>query len=59
MGEAALPLIFSELTREPNHWFWALTSITGVNPIEAEDQGDLKAMASAWLRWAQENSWID
>ena len=29
MGKQALPLIFEELRRKPNHWFWALNAITG------------------------------
>jgi len=29
LGEPALPLIFGELRREPDHWFWALGAITG------------------------------
>ena len=33
LGEPALPLIFGELRREPDHWFWALGAITGENPV--------------------------
>jgi hypothetical protein len=33
LGVPALPLILEELRREPTDWFWALTAISGENPI--------------------------
>ena len=51
MGERALPLIFEEMRREPDHWFWALEAITGENPVPEEDAGDLDALTSDWLAW--------
>ncbi len=33
MGPVALPMILRELKREPDHWFWALQSISGENPV--------------------------
>lgn len=47
MGRDALPLIFHELANEPDHWFWALKSITGEDPVPAEQRGIIRAMASA------------
>lgn len=55
MGERALPLIFGELQREPDHWFWALGAITGEDPVPATARGRLNEMARAWLRWAAEH----
>jgi hypothetical protein len=49
MGPAVVPLILRELEREPDYWFWALTRITGENPVRPEDAGDLDRMANAWL----------
>jgi hypothetical protein len=51
LGRRALPLILAELRREPDHWFWALRSISGENPVPAEKQGDVGAMARLWLDW--------
>jgi len=51
MGEQALPLIFQDLRREPDHWFWALGAITGQNPVPDAHAGDLEAMAEDWLSW--------
>jgi len=32
MGRTVLPLLFQELQREPDQWFWALHAITGEDP---------------------------
>ena len=57
MGPDALPLIFGQLRSEgddPDHWFFALHQITkGVDPVAAEDKGDMVKMSHAWLRWAE------
>ena len=52
LGEPALSLIFRELRREPDHWFWALEAITGENPVLDAHAGDLDAMTRDWLAWA-------
>ena len=54
MGERAVPLILTELGREPDDWFWALHAITGANPIPPASRGNLLAMAEAWLQWGAE-----
>lgn len=52
MGESAVPLILDDLARNgPNDWYWALTAITGDNPITEDMAGDMEAMTEAWLRW--------
>src|SRR5438034_1096845 len=53
LGPAVLPLIFRELEREPDHWFWALSVITGENPVPPESRGNLDAMTEAWLAWGR------
>ena len=58
-GPSAIPLILTELEKKPEHWFWALSSLTGENPVAAEDVGRLPAMAVAWLKWGRENGWIE
>lgn len=59
LGLAAVPLILKELAEEPDHWGWALTAITGENPIEPEDAGDIDAIAAAWLKWGREHGLVD
>ncbi len=58
MGPAVLPIIFRELQRRPDHWFWALTAITEANPVKQEDAGNLRKMTEAWLNWARGNSYL-
>lgn len=57
MGEKILPLIFNELERNPAHWFWALSAITGENPIQPEQRGNLRKMTQAWLDWANSHGY--
>jgi hypothetical protein len=60
MGPDALPLLLLQLQSEgdnPDHWFVALHYITGqLDPVPAEDKGNLAKMAKAWLAWAEENN---
>ncbi len=58
MGRAAIPLILEELQREPDHWFWAVTAITGEDPVSPIARGHVPAMTDAWLTWARENGWL-
>lgn len=58
MGEVAIPFILKELKRELDHWFWALTYISGQNPIPSWARGKMKVMKDAWLSWGEENGYI-
>jgi len=51
LGKDALPFIMNELAKEPNLWFWALKSITGIDPVPKEKMGDIDAMAYEWIKW--------
>lgn len=57
LGESAVPLLLEELDREPDHWFAALRSITGVNPVRPEDRGNLEKMAASWIEWGRETGY--
>lgn len=59
MGKEALPLILAQLKLEgdnPDHWFIALESITGKDPIPENAYGNMLKMAEAWFFWAEENN---
>jgi hypothetical protein len=59
MGEKALPFIFGDMAENhnrPDHWFWALSMITGADPIPVEIYGQHRAMSKVWLSWAEEKS---
>lgn len=58
MGDKVLPLIFEELRRELDHWFWALKAITREDPVPPEQLGNLEAMRGHWLEWAQSRGYV-
>lgn len=56
MGPVAIPLILAQLESEgdePDHWFWALRALTGVNPVTADDRGNIVKIAQAWITWGR------
>lgn len=58
LGVRAVPLILSELEKGPDHWFWALQSITGENPVSPEKIGNIRAMTTSWLDWGHSRGYI-
>jgi hypothetical protein len=54
MGSFVVPLILKEMKKEPGHWFWALKSITGEDPVPLEHRGKIRAMTEDWLLWGKE-----
>jgi hypothetical protein len=59
MGEKVIPLLLKELKRQPGHWFWALSAITGVNPVKSENRGRIRRMAQDWLEWGHDHGYCD
>ena len=59
LGPEVLPFIFDDLRRTNAHWFYALESLTGQNPIPNEHRGIIPLMTKDWLRWADENNQSD
>jgi len=53
MGPDALVFILREMEQSPNHWFWALRAITGDNPAQLANRGDILAMTADWFTWAK------
>ena len=53
MGEPAVPWILDRLDRETDHWFPALSAITGANPVPPNSKGNLPDMTAAWLHWGR------
>jgi len=58
LGPAVLPILFRELQKNPDHWFWALSAITEEDPTNPEDAGNLRKMSDAWLKWAREKGYL-
>ncbi len=59
MGPTAIPLIFLSMRRELGHWFWALSAITGENPVSIEHRGKIKEMTNAWLDWGRKHLYLE
>lgn len=58
MGPEAIPFILNELRCRPDHWFWALNTLTDTNPIRAEHAGNFNEMVNDWLVWGRENDYL-
>jgi hypothetical protein len=58
MGWAVVPLLLRELEADPDHWFWALTEITGEDPVPAGHRGKLEEMTGDWLEFAREKHYF-
>jgi hypothetical protein len=58
LGAPSLPFLFRDLeqTRD-GHLAKALATITGAQPVPAEDRGRVRNVADAWLRWARDNGY--
>ena len=57
MGPDVIPILLREMSSRPNHWGWALSAITGVDPVEPKDAGRLDRIAEAWIAWGREHGY--
>jgi hypothetical protein len=57
LGEQAMPLLLSEMEKNPGHYDWALRAITGEDPVPKESRGKLKEMAEIWVQWGRDNGY--
>ena len=57
MGEPAVPWLFLRLATKPDHWFVALSTITGARPVPPESRGRVKEMTQAWLDWGRQQGY--
>lgn len=58
LGPDAISIILAELRKNGGHWFWALESITGENPVLPEHRGDIKEMAHDWIEWGKRKGYL-
>jgi len=58
LGPEAIPIILMELRTRGGHWFWALESITGENPVLPEHSGNTKNMAHDWIEWGKRKGYL-
>jgi hypothetical protein len=57
LGPRAIPLLLRELEREPDHWFWALKVLTGINPVPPEVRDNIEKMAEHWVSWGRQQGY--
>jgi hypothetical protein len=57
LGPIAIPLILRELRREPELWFWALSSLTGEDAAAGEDT--VEGAATRWVEWGVSRGYIE
>ncbi len=60
LGSDVVPFLLRELNKndDPDHWFWALSAITGENPVALEQQGKLSLMKEAWIQWGKKKNYV-
>ncbi len=58
MGPGVIPYILRAMLHAPDHWFWALKSITTEDPVPPEDRGNMRKMTQAWLDWGHRQKHI-
>ena len=57
LGPDVVPLLLRDMEENHTHWFYALRTITGANPIPPSSSGNISQMVEAWLRWAKDNGY--
>jgi hypothetical protein len=59
MGPAVIPFILERFRQgRLEHWFWALSAITGENPITEDMAGNIEKMAKAWVQGGTVNGYL-
>lgn len=56
LGQPAVALLVDELRSRPDHWFWALSCITGLDA--AEGSTTIGDAAERWIAWATEVGYV-
>jgi hypothetical protein len=54
LGPDVLPLLLRSLEQAPDHWFWALASITGEDAAAGEQT--VEGARQKWLSWGREHA---
>jgi hypothetical protein len=58
LGPAVIPFMLRDLEHQARLWVWALPALTGADPVQPSDRGNIAKMSEAWLRWAKANGSI-
>jgi hypothetical protein len=55
LGPEVVPHLLRDLKENETHWFVALRTITGVDPVPSAAAGNVPRMIEVWLQWARDN----
>ena len=58
LGPAVLSILLREVRQQSGYWFWALNAITGEDPVQPDDLGNVPKMSEAWLTWGRDHKLI-
>lgn len=58
LGRDVIPFILRDMQHELSPWFVALQTITGENPAQTCQPGNLEAMSVAWLEWGKDQGYL-
>jgi GAF domain-containing protein len=58
LGENVVPYLIRELSRRPDHWFFALESILKLSPVKDEERGKISCMVKAWIDWGGKQGYV-
>lgn len=60
LGPDVIPILLRELIQreEAEHWFWALSAISGENPLKSQQEGNLELMKKAWIEWGKSKKYV-
>ena len=57
LGPEVIPYLLRDLQENETHWFVALRTITGANPVPPSTAGNVPKMIEAWLQWARDKGY--
>ncbi len=57
LGPEVIPYLLRDLEENETHWFKALRTLTGANPVPASAAGNVPRMVAGWLQWARDNGY--
>ena len=58
LGEPAVSLILERMQVKGGRWYHALRDITGEDPADPADWGNVAAIQQAWLRWGRDRGLV-
>jgi hypothetical protein len=57
--EELIKLILEDMVHTRKHWFWALTKLTGDQPIPKAHAGYIDKMIEDWKEWGIEKGYLN